>query len=155
MKQQKENVTDRNGLIENTKMLEKKVIERFIGRATMKQNTEQLKKIEGIKDKCLKLTGGKINEDFWGYVFGSLIDYGHAHGGLMSHKAFMEAIEIANLLTKTTPSHDEIKREAVIGFVEYYMRQQWNMTQGIRAHSDMSMVDFINEYLTQSKEGGK
>ena len=115
----------------------------------MKQDTGQLKKIEEIKDRCLKLTGGKINEDFWGYVFGSLMDYGNAHGGLMSHKAFMEAIEIA----KTTPhliSSDEIKREAIKGYLSYI---GYRRMKGLPIDDDADKS--IEDYLTQSKEGGE
>lgn len=81
--------------------------------------------IEEINKKCLRISGGKVDDDFLGLVFGSVMDYGSEQGGLMSLKAFGKFLQILNKNytpnTKLQQSNEEYLKE----FKEWYFAQNY------------------------------
>lgn len=103
----------------------------------MEQNTEQLKKIEEQVDKML-----------------SEYSFTNEYADDAETKEPLRR-DIIDLLTKTTPSHDEIKREVLSDFHEKFWK--WgisHMPTMYFNHVCNFLNDYIDETLTQRKEGG-
>ncbi len=124
-----------------------------------KQNTEQLKKIEEVK---------KIHREVINFM--DSIGYGLLTDGETFYQKGMElepregitfTMRQAYEVTKTTPSHDEIKREVLMKFARYLATNDVTLDEEHPASLNQDALAYYNEMakdflaLTQSKEGGE